>query len=214
MVNGLLTARLGLLAIDLIRPLPFHDLPRPALNDLAGKPAARVRASAERRKRPSAAPKAVTAEIRLFLALPGRLPLYAAPSHTRTLALTAVRWLRTARSGAHRSAAEQPEKTMALPDYTMRQLLEAGVHFGHQAHRWNPKMGELHLRHPQQHPHHRPRPERADAAPGAAGRERHRRQGRPHPVRRHQAAGAGRRSPRPPSAARSTTSTRAGSAAR
>src|SRR5207245_6905074 len=24
----------------------------------------------------------------------------------------------------------------------MRQLLEAGVHFGHQAHRWNPKMSE------------------------------------------------------------------------
>src|ERR1700758_476792 len=32
--------------------------------------------------------------------------------------------------------------TMALPDYSMRQLLEAGVYFGHQAHRWNPKMGE------------------------------------------------------------------------
>jgi len=31
---------------------------------------------------------------------------------------------------------------MALPDFTMRQLLEAGVHFGHQAHRWNPKMSE------------------------------------------------------------------------
>jgi small subunit ribosomal protein S2 len=30
---------------------------------------------------------------------------------------------------------------MALPDYSMRQLLEAGVHFGHQSHRWNPKMG-------------------------------------------------------------------------
>jgi len=30
---------------------------------------------------------------------------------------------------------------MALPDITMRQLLEAGVHFGHQTHRWNPKMG-------------------------------------------------------------------------
>lgn len=29
---------------------------------------------------------------------------------------------------------------MALPDITMRQLLEAGVHFGHQTHRWNPKM--------------------------------------------------------------------------
>ncbi len=31
---------------------------------------------------------------------------------------------------------------MALPDFSMRQLLEAGAHFGHQAHRWNPKMGE------------------------------------------------------------------------
>ena len=29
---------------------------------------------------------------------------------------------------------------MALPDFTMRQLLEAGAHFGHQTHRWNPKM--------------------------------------------------------------------------
>ncbi|MFN9544163.1 MAG: 30S ribosomal protein S2, partial [Alphaproteobacteria bacterium] len=29
---------------------------------------------------------------------------------------------------------------MALPEYTMRQLLEAGVHFGHQTHRWNPRM--------------------------------------------------------------------------
>jgi small subunit ribosomal protein S2 len=27
-----------------------------------------------------------------------------------------------------------------LPAYNMRQLLEAGVHFGHQSHRWNPKM--------------------------------------------------------------------------
>jgi small subunit ribosomal protein S2 len=32
---------------------------------------------------------------------------------------------------------------MALPDYSMRQLLEAGVHFGHQAHRWNPKMAQF-----------------------------------------------------------------------
>ena len=30
---------------------------------------------------------------------------------------------------------------MALPEFTMRQLLEAGVHFGHQTRRWNPKMG-------------------------------------------------------------------------
>ena len=81
---------------------------------------------------------------------------------------------------------------MALPDYSMRQLLEAGVHFGHQAHRWNPKMGELHLRRSQQHPHHRSRPDRADAASGVAGGFGYRRQGRPHPVRRHQASGAGR----------------------
>jgi len=31
---------------------------------------------------------------------------------------------------------------MAVPEFSMRQLLEAGVHFGHQAHRWNPKMAE------------------------------------------------------------------------
>jgi len=29
---------------------------------------------------------------------------------------------------------------MALPDFSMRQMLEAGAHFGHQTHRWNPKM--------------------------------------------------------------------------
>jgi len=34
-LNGLLTARLGLAAIDLTRPLPFNALPRPALADLA-----------------------------------------------------------------------------------------------------------------------------------------------------------------------------------
>ena len=31
---------------------------------------------------------------------------------------------------------------MALPEFSMRQLLEAGVHFGHQTARWNPKMSE------------------------------------------------------------------------
>jgi small subunit ribosomal protein S2 len=29
---------------------------------------------------------------------------------------------------------------MALPDFTLRQLLEAGVHFGHQTQRWDPRM--------------------------------------------------------------------------
>ncbi len=32
---------------------------------------------------------------------------------------------------------------MALPEFSMRQLLEAGVHYGHQTARWNPKMGEF-----------------------------------------------------------------------
>src|SRR3569833_822934 len=31
---------------------------------------------------------------------------------------------------------------MALPDFSMRGLLEAGAHFGHQSHRWNPKMSQ------------------------------------------------------------------------
>ena len=29
---------------------------------------------------------------------------------------------------------------MALPEFSMKELLEAGAHFGHQTHRWNPKM--------------------------------------------------------------------------
>ena len=29
---------------------------------------------------------------------------------------------------------------MTLPTFTIRQLVEAGVHFGHHARRWNPQM--------------------------------------------------------------------------
>ena len=29
---------------------------------------------------------------------------------------------------------------MALPEFSMRQLLESGAHFGHRQQRWNPKM--------------------------------------------------------------------------
>ncbi len=32
---------------------------------------------------------------------------------------------------------------MALPDYSMRQLLESGAHFGHRTQRWNPKMSSF-----------------------------------------------------------------------
>jgi small subunit ribosomal protein S2 len=40
-------------------------------------------------------------------------------------------------------ASGQPEKEkfpMALPEFTMRQLMESGAHFGHRTQRWNPKM--------------------------------------------------------------------------
>ena len=29
---------------------------------------------------------------------------------------------------------------MSLPTFTMREMLEAGVHFGHSTRRWNPRM--------------------------------------------------------------------------
>jgi len=35
------------------------------------------------------------------------------------------------------------KRQMALPEFSLRQLLEAGVHFGHQTQRWNPRMGEF-----------------------------------------------------------------------
>jgi small subunit ribosomal protein S2 len=31
---------------------------------------------------------------------------------------------------------------MALPEFNLRQLLEAGAHFGHRTQRWNPRMGQ------------------------------------------------------------------------
>lgn len=36
----------------------------------------------------------------------------------------------------------EKENNMALPEFSMRQLLEAGVHFGHQTQRWNPRMSQ------------------------------------------------------------------------
>src|SRR5262249_3286978 len=78
------------------------------------------------------------------IAIPSSGRYMRAISHA-DLGLTAVRWLDRPFRG--RSKLTGPRRlnrrmTMALPEYSMRQLLEAGVHFGHQAHRWNPKMGE------------------------------------------------------------------------
>ena len=51
---------------------------------------------------------------------------------------------------AEEAVAENPQPTMAevmhdpnAPIITMKKLLEAGVHFGHQTRRWNPKMGRF-----------------------------------------------------------------------
>ena len=38
---------------------------------------------------------------------------------------------------------------------SMRELLEAGVHFGHQTRRWNPEDAPLHLHRARRHLHHR-----------------------------------------------------------
>jgi putative membrane protein len=57
-VNGLMTARLGLLTIDLVRPLPFQELPRLALNDLAATLIRPGEAAAGASEPPPGAPRA------------------------------------------------------------------------------------------------------------------------------------------------------------
>ncbi|TBW33513.1 TIGR01620 family protein [Siculibacillus lacustris] len=52
-VNGLLTARLGLAALDLVRPMPWTALPRPSLGDMMGE---LTRPTAPLGPRPDAAP--------------------------------------------------------------------------------------------------------------------------------------------------------------
>lgn len=54
-LNGLLTARLGLAAIEVARPLPFAALPKPALSDLAGSLFSRKADAEEEPEAPPAA---------------------------------------------------------------------------------------------------------------------------------------------------------------
>jgi putative membrane protein len=57
-LNGLLTARIGLAAIEVSRPLPFAALPKPAVSDLAGDlVTGAARAQQERRRRVIAEPR-------------------------------------------------------------------------------------------------------------------------------------------------------------
>src|SRR5262249_37478100 len=71
--------------------------------------------------------------------------IYISPAISHAdLGLSAVRWLHpTTGEGELTGPRRLNRRTqMGLPDFSMRQLLEAGVHFGHQSHRWNPKMSE------------------------------------------------------------------------
>src|ERR1700742_3312060 len=135
----------------------------------------------------------IVAESGPFSLRPAKIRLYSRPSHTET-------WLKRPSGGSRavkarlltRFRRNQPENY----HYGATRFLYAPA-----ARSWRPlwspiaplesENGGLHFRCAQQHPHHRPRADRADAAQGATGRQRHRRQGWPHPVRRHQAAGAG-----------------------
>ena len=76
-----------------------------------------------------------------------------------------------------------------MPEPGIKELLEAGLHFGHQTRRWDPAHAPVHLRGARRDPHHRPAADRAAARRGAAVRRRRGQQGRDGPLRRHQEAG-------------------------
>ncbi|MEL7210983.1 MAG: 30S ribosomal protein S2, partial [Actinomycetota bacterium] len=46
----------------------------------------------------------------------------------------------TPKQGSSSDGRSQPQENNVTAVVTMKQMLEAGVHFGHQTRRWNPKM--------------------------------------------------------------------------
>ena len=86
----------------------------------------------------------------------------------------------------------------SMTEISMKQLLEAGVHFGHQTKPLEPEDEAVHLRRAQRHLHHRPAADRQDVRARLSLRARPRRRGRHGALRRHQEAGPGRRSPKRP----------------
>src|ERR1700691_3471343 len=107
---------------------------------------------------------------------------------------------------------------MPMPSFSMRQLLEAGVHFGHHTRRWNPQMApyifgvrnNVHIIDLAQTVPmlHRALQAIRDVAAGGGGGGG----GGVFVCRATKGAGRRRPSPNPPSAAGNTTSTIAGSA--
>src|SRR4249920_862567 len=63
-------------------------------------------------------------------------------SHTRERSPQGAsrRTPRRLRNKDARGGTTEPGGPLSMPQVSMRQLLEAGVHFGHQTRRWNPKM--------------------------------------------------------------------------
>jgi small subunit ribosomal protein S2 len=74
----------------------------------------------------------------------------------------------------------------------MKDLLEAGVHFGHQTKRWNPKMKEYIFGERKRHLHHRSQQDGEEVPGRRRVRHQPRRGRKDGPLRRHQAPGAGR----------------------
>src|SRR5205085_5456287 len=68
-------------------------------------------------------------------AIPARCAGGPRPEHRRRSGGTGAR-----QGSGHQAAATTAQEGTTMAVVTMRQLLESGVHFGHQTRRWNPKM--------------------------------------------------------------------------
>ena len=90
------------------------------------------------------------------------------------------------------SAEDQPQEVTPVPTVSMRQLLEAGVHFGHQTRRWNPKMKPF-IFAERNGIHIIDLAQTVKRLDGARVRHRDRRPRRLRALRRHEEAGAGAR---------------------
>ena len=101
------------------------------------------RAARAQEVRAEGRPQAVPVLQALSLREPGSAVISALPALCRCLNLTSgSRPPRKSRFGPRGSDPTWHVSGGSLPSISMKELLEAGVHFGHQTKRWNPKMKE------------------------------------------------------------------------